>query len=76
MAVQSCRSADTGGEMVKDKKHEPMEGFKHFCPICGKEFWAQTEWIYKKSKRIRGTYYTPEYYCSWKCFRKTEKVKT
>ena len=58
---------------MKDKKHEPLEGYKYFCPICGREFWAQAEqWKYKKKKRINGTHYTPIYFCSWKCYRKTE----
>jgi len=37
------------------------------CPICGKEFIARDEWVYKRNGR---------FYCSWHCYRDTSKKKT
>ncbi|MBO7662910.1 MAG: hypothetical protein J6U01_06025 [Clostridia bacterium] len=55
-------------------RREPMTGYRHICPICGKEFWGSSEWKYIKKKRIQGTSYTKVYYCSWKCIRIKEKA--
>ena len=54
-------------------RREPLTGYKHLCPICGKEFWGFGDWVYKKKRRIQGTTYTLDYYCSWKCIREKEK---
>ena len=53
-------------------KKQKMEGYKHYCPICGKEFWAFADWEYRlKEKGIRNKVY----YCSWRCKRKREKER-
>ena len=40
------------------------------CPVCGKEYWAGLEWVYK-----RGYEKSLKYFCSWGCLRKDEKEK-
>ena len=54
---------------------EPLQGFRHICPICGKEFWGSSDWRYRKNKRVKGTAYTKIYFCTWKCLRAAEKRK-
>ena len=54
-------------------RSEPLTGYRHICPICGREFWGSSEWKYKKSKRAHDAVYTKIYFCSWKCIRKSEK---
>lgn len=54
-------------------RREPMTGYRHICPVCGKEFWGSSEWKYVMKKRIQGTSYTKIYYCSWKCIREKEE---
>jgi len=55
---------------------EPIGGYWHRCPICGKEFHAGADWVYRKGYEERNK----TYYCSWKCLRifekKTEEEKT
>lgn len=51
---------------------EPLQGFRHLCPICGKEFWGGSGWKFRRKKRVYGTNYTTIYFCSWKCFRAEE----
>lgn len=46
-----------------------MEGYKKVCPICGKEFWAMSNWVYKQT--YKG--HNKTYYCSYKCIRKEQK---
>ena len=53
------------------RKHEPLTGYRHICPVCGKEFWGCSDWKYIKIQR--GPAHTKIYYCSWKCVRKTEE---
>ena len=54
---------------------EPLAGYKHICPLCGKEFWGFADWVYKKKRRIQGTIYTWDYYCSWSCVRRIERAE-
>lgn len=53
--------------------YERLEGYRKECPLCNKEFYATSSWVYKiKSKEA------VEYYCSWKCLqakRQEEKNK-
>ena len=51
-------------------KFAPLEGYKHRCPECGKEFFGMADWAYKmgyERSRI--------YLCSWKCLQKRRKAK-
>ena len=50
--------------------NERIEGYIHICPVCKKEFYARSEWVYKK--RIKKTT-DKSYICSWGCLRKIEK---
>ena len=43
-----------------------MTGCWHTCPICGREFFAKSEWLYRKTERMTNRRI---YYCSWKCVR-------
>ena len=48
--------------------------YNHKCPICGKTFFVgdHTNYVYKtriKSEELM-------YFCSWKCFRVSEKERT
>lgn len=61
-----------GGKGMSGRS-EPLTGYRHICPVCGKEFWGGSEWKYKKSKRAHDAVYTKIYFCSWKCIRKVEK---
>ena len=45
-----------------------MAECKRECPVCGKTFWAGSEWVYK-----RGYAKNMRVYCSWKCKRSEEK---
>lgn len=47
---------------------EPLEGYRKVCPVCGSDFWARYDWVYKKFYGKKQTYY-----CSWKCLRKVER---
>lgn len=53
------------------RKHEPLTGYRHICPVCGKEFWGSSDWKFTKIQR--GPSRAKIYYCSWKCIRKTEE---
>ena len=37
------------------------------CPVCGKEYWAGQEWVYRK-----GYEKSYRYFCSWGCLRREE----
>ena len=51
------------------KSKAKLEGYKHRCPICGKEFWGYADWVY----RIHIPYVkTRIYLCSYKCKREAE----
>ena len=50
------------------RKHEPLTGYRHICPVCGKEFWGGSDWKFAKNQRG-----VKIYYCSWKCKRKMEE---
>ena len=50
---------------------EPLTGYNHRCPVCGKEFWAYADWIYRKWNKAERT---KIYYCSWKCIRSIETL--
>ena len=56
-------------------RREPLTGYRHICPVCGREFWGSSEWKYIRKKRIERTFYTKIYFCSWKCVRKAEEEK-
>ena len=30
---------------------QPLVGYRHICPVCGKEFWALAEWRYRKKRK-------------------------
>ena len=49
-----------------------MEGYRKICPICGKEFWAMSDWVYRRGHKG----HTKKYYCSYRCIRKLEEKKT
>ena len=51
-------------------KATPLEGYRHVCPICGREFWAMANWVYKVGYEHR-----PVYLCSWTCLQKKRKEK-
>ena len=55
---------------MTDRIKAKLEGYKHYGPVCGKEFWAFADWKYRK--RVPGKK-NKEYYCSWQCVRKIEK---
>lgn len=46
-----------------------LDGNQRRCPICGKEFWASREWVYKK-----GYDHDMKYYCSWTCYRRKTRT--
>jgi len=46
-------------------KDDFLEQHRRKCPVCGKEFYASAEWVYRKSLR---------WLCSWKCLRRDEKA--
>lgn len=50
---------------------EKMEGNRYVCPLCGKEFWAFSDWAYRKHDKKKGGY---RFYCSWGCIRKLERA--
>ena len=54
------------------KRKEKLEGYKHYCPICGKEFWAFADWQYRK--RVPGKK-NKIYLCSSKCKQEVEREK-
>ena len=43
---------------------------RRICPVCGKEFWVSSVWIYK-----HGYANSLKWYCSWKCMRHDEKER-
>lgn len=45
-----------------------MSEHKRRCPVCGKTFWASSEWRYQK-----GYAKNQRIYCSWKCLRSEER---
>ena len=45
-----------------------MEEGRRICPVCGKEFWSTSMWIYK-----HGYAHSMKWFCSWKCMRQDEK---
>jgi hypothetical protein len=47
---------------------EVLKGFRHVCPVCGKDFTAQSSWAYQEKRKNGGNVY----YCSWKCKRMNE----
>ena len=42
---------------------------EHTCKVCGKKFECFTDYVYKKRKNNKGSYY---YFCSYTCYRKDE----
>lgn len=68
-------AAENRGGKDMSGRGEPLTGYRHICPVCGKEFWGSSEWKYKKSKRAHDAVYTTIYFCSWKCIRKVEKAE-
>ena len=48
---------------------EPIGGYWHLCPICGKEFHAGADWVYRRGYDEHHR----SYFCSWKCIRLYEK---
>ena len=53
-----------------NKSRAKLEGYKHYCPLCGKEFWAFADWQYRR--KIPGIR-NKVYYCSYRCKRKAEE---
>lgn len=51
-------------------RYVPLEGFRHVCPVCGKEFWGMANWAFKAGYRSK-----PVYLCSWKCMQKKRQEK-
>ena len=43
--------------------------YRKHCPVCGKEFYASGEWVYRK-----GYAHNLRIYCSWRCMRQEEKA--
>jgi hypothetical protein len=56
---------------MKNNKYTPLEGWKYICPLCGAEFWARAEWVYKIG--YHGT--TNVYYCSYPCWMTAKRAK-
>lgn len=57
-------------EGMTKMKYVPLEGYRHECPECGKEFWCMADWAFKA-----GYSNSPVYLCSWKCLQKRRKAK-
>lgn len=53
-----------------DDVKEDERYFKKTCCVCKKLFFSTPEWVYKKRVRTKTIYY-----CSWTCYRKTEKAQ-
>ena len=53
------------------KKNEPLAGREKKCPVCGKEFFAGSEWVYVRGYESK----TTAYICSWKCLNKFDEEK-
>ena len=51
-------------------RYVPLEGYRHVCPECGKEFWGMASWAYKAGYKN-----SPVYLCSWKCLQKRRQEK-
>ena len=51
-------------------KTEQLGGDKKICPVCGKEFYATVDWVFKKD--IKKGKHIKKYICSWKCIRRLE----
>ena len=51
---------------------DPLSGYRHICPVCGKDFRVYAEWKYRR-RSPEGRSRAKIYYCSWKCFRDAEK---
>ena len=43
-----------------------LSGQEHKCPVCGKTFYATSEWVYRKKGKV---------FCSWKCRRTVDNGK-
>lgn len=54
-----------------NKNKAPLVGWEKHCPVCGKTFWAGSEWAYKRGYESKG--YT--YLCSWKCLNICDERK-
>ena len=48
---------------------DPMTGYWHRCPLCGTEFYARAEWVYKRGYRN----HKPVYYCSYTCVTRYDR---
>lgn len=53
--------------MIRD---DFLEGGHRICPVCGKEFWTTSQWLYR-----RGSGNDLTYYCSYKCMRARDKTR-
>lgn len=55
-----------------------LEGGRRVCPVCGKEFWMNSEWMFR-----RGSGTELKWFCSYGCMRtfdgrkmtKAEKIR-
>lgn len=57
---------------MSEKIKEPIGGYWHQCPVCGREFFAQSCWAFKvPDKELK----TRIYICSWKCLRLLQKER-
>lgn len=54
-----------------NKSKEPLVGWEKKCPVCGKTFWAGSQWAYKRGYERNGYLYI----CSWKCLNKWDERK-
>ena len=50
-------------------KDDFLEQHRRNCPVCGKEFYASAEWVYRRGYDSKGL----RWFCSWKCLRRDEK---
>lgn len=58
-------------QTTRHKRHEfhALGLITRKCAICGKEFDARKEYVYKKETKNK----TIKWYCSYSCYRKAEK---
>jgi len=47
-----------------------MNENKRKCPVCGKQFWSSSQWVYKSNYNK-----AQQIYCSWKCMRSEERKR-
>ena len=54
---------------------DPMAGYWHKCPMCGKEFYARSEWVYQRRLEKGEPIYFHTYSCMNKYDEQIEEIK-